>query len=143
MILVDANILIYAGVSSSVRHEQARIWLDEQISNGVRVGMPWQCLLAYLRITTRHGNFAQTHSVKGAWSQISAWLDQPSVWIPEPTARHATLLEAIMNDAEVSGDLVSDAHLAVLAMEHGLTLCTNDRDFARFPNLKWINPFLV
>jgi toxin-antitoxin system PIN domain toxin len=140
VILVDANILIYAGVSSSSHHERARAWLDEQISAGIGVGLSWQCLLAYLRITTRRGSFQQTLSIEGAWAQISAWLAQPSVWIPQPTDRHAALLETLMNEAQASGDLVSDAHLAVLAIEHGLTLCTNDRDFARFPNLKWMNP---
>lgn len=143
MILVDANILIYTGVASFPQHERARSWFDEQVSKGVRVGLPWQCLLAYLRITTKRGNFHQTHSVKGAWSQIFAWLDQPSVWIPQPTERHVALLESLMDESQASGDLVSDAHLAVLAVEHGLTLCTNDRDFGRFPNLKWMNPLLA
>lgn len=140
MILVDANLLIYAGVASVPEHERARVWLDGQFADASRVGLPWQCLLAYLRITTKRGGFAHAQSIESAWTQVRAWLSQPSAWIPQPTERHAAILGSLLGDGQVSGDLVSDAHLAALAIEHGLTLCSNDRDFARFRNLRWVNP---
>jgi hypothetical protein len=140
VILVDANLLIYAGVSSVPEHERARLWLDEQMSGGARVGLPWHSLLAFLRITTRRVAFAQVQSTDAAWKQVRDWLSQPPVWIPQPTERHADLLSTLLADAGASGDLVSDAHLAALAIEHGLTICSNDRDFARFRGVRWINP---
>jgi uncharacterized protein len=138
--LVDANLLIYAGVASVPEHERTRSWLDARLSGNGRVGLPWHCLLAYLRITTKRGAFAHAQPLEAAWSQIRDWLGQPSAWIPEPTERHADVLEDVLAGARASGDLVSDAHLAALAIEHGLTLCSADTDFARFPNLKWHNP---
>ena len=140
MILIDANLLIYAGVASAPEHARARTWLDEQLAGSTRVGLPWHSLLAFLRITTKRRNFASAQSTKDAWTQVRAWLDQPPVWIPQPTERHAEILETLLIESQASGDLVSDAHLAALAIEHGLTLCTNDRDFARFQKLRWMNP---
>jgi len=142
LILIDANLLIYAGVESVPEHERARAWLDHQLASVVRVGLPWQCLLAFLRITTKRGAFGHAQSIENAWRQVRAWLDQPAVWIPGPTARHSDILSGLLLGNRFSGDLVSDAHLAALAIEHGLTLCSNDHDFARFPNLRWINPLV-
>jgi toxin-antitoxin system PIN domain toxin len=138
--LVDANLLIYAGVSSVREHERARSWLDARLSEQERVGIPWHSLLAYLRITTKRGAFAHPQSTEAAWSQIREWLRQPPVWIPQPTERHADVLENLLIEARASGNLISDAHLAALAIEHGLTLCSADSDFARFPKLKWYDP---
>jgi toxin-antitoxin system PIN domain toxin len=140
VILVDANLLIYASVSSVPEHQRARAWLDKQLAGPGRVGLPWPSLLAYLRITTSRRIFAHAQSIENAWTQICEWLDQPPAWIPQPTEHHAAILHKVCEAAGASADLVSDAHLAALAIEHGLTICTNDRDFARFPDLRWINP---
>lgn len=140
MILVDANLLIYAGVASVPEHERSSEWLDTQLAGPARVGLPWHSLLAYLRITSKRGGFAHAQPVAHAWAQVRAWLDQPAAWIPQPTERHAEILNSLLSEGMIAGDLVSDAHLAALAIEHGLTLCSNDRDFARFPNLRWMNP---
>jgi predicted nucleic acid-binding protein len=76
-----------------------------------------------------------------AWDQVEAWLDCSPVWIPLPTERHRETLGELLRDSAVSrGNLVPDAHLAALAVEHGLTLCSTDGDFARFPGLRWENP---
>jgi toxin-antitoxin system PIN domain toxin len=140
VILVDANLLIYAGVSSVPEHKVARQWLDTQLSGNARVGLPWHCLIAYLRITTKRGAFAHAQPVEAAWSQIRDWLRQPPVWMPEPTEQHADILEVLLKEGRAFGDLVSDVHLAALAIAHGLTLCSADTDFARFPSLRWFNP---
>ena len=140
MILLDANLLIYAGVSSVPQHKQAREWLDEQLSGSARVGLPWLSLLAYLRITTNKRGFSHPQSVADAWRQVETWLQQPAVWIPEPTNEHVEVLGSLLSVAHAKSDMISDTHLAALAIEHGLILCSNDGDFSRFKKLRWINP---
>jgi toxin-antitoxin system PIN domain toxin len=140
VILVDANLLIYAGVSSTPEHERARTWLDEQLNGSSPVGLPRHSLLAYLRITTKAKGFAHPQTITDAWSQIREWLNQPLAWIPEATPSHVEILEELLTGSGAAGDLISDAHLAALAIEHGLILCSNDGDFSRFRKLRWINP---
>ncbi len=140
MILVDANLLIYAQFTVYREHARARDWLDEQFANGTRIGLPWVSLLAFLRVTTNPRYFPNAQSIDSAWTQVQSWLDQPSAWIPQPTERHGEVLAALLIGTPAPGDLVPDAHLAALAIEHDLTVCTNDRDFARFPKVRWLNP---
>jgi toxin-antitoxin system PIN domain toxin len=142
VILVDANLLIYAHSSNFPQHVAAREWLDEQINGLAQVGLPWPCLLAFLRITTNPRMFARPNPMAKAWEQVSAWLACEPVWTPGPTERHAGVLAALLAQQGVRGDLVSDAHLAALAIEHGLTLCSADNDFSRFANLRWLNPLV-
>lgn len=142
MILVDANILIYAHVESFAQHAAARDWLDRQINGSARVGMPWASLLAFLRIVTNARVFERPEQISEAWKQVRAWLDCGSVWIPQPTERHPDILGDILVKAGADANLVPDAHLAALALEHGLTLCSTDGDFARFPKLRWLNPLV-
>jgi hypothetical protein len=78
--------------------------------------------------------------MEDAWTQVERWLDCEPVWIPQQTERHAEVLGSLIKQANIRGNLVSDAHLAALAIEHGLTLCSTDSDFARFRELKWLNP---
>lgn len=140
MILVDANLLIYAGVKGSSEHEAAETWLREQVATGHRIGMPWQSLLAFLRITTNPRLFTRPGTIEVALSIVEAWLRLPAVWIPEPTERHAQILGALLRDVNAQGNLVPDCHLAALAIAHGLELCSTDGDFARFGGLRWRNP---
>jgi hypothetical protein len=140
VILIDANILIYAHVNSFAQHRVAREWLDHQLNGSAPVGLPWASLLAFLRLVTNSRVFEHPESMVAAWSQVRAWLACESVWTPEPTERHAELLGDILKVPGVHGNLVPDAHLAALAMEHGLTLCSTDGDFARFRALRWLNP---
>lgn len=140
MILLDANILVYAHVSSFARHQAARGWLDEQLSGPAPVGLPWASLLAFLRLVTNPRVFEHSEPMAEAWRQVHAWLACESVWIPQPTERHAEILGGFLALAGVHGNLVPDAHLAALAVEHGLTLCSTDGDFARFPGLRWLDP---
>lgn len=140
MILVDANVLVYAHVSSFAQHERARDWFDQQLNGTRPVGLPWPSLLAFLRLVTNHRVFDRPEPIASAWRQILAWLDCQTVWIPQPTDRHADLLGRLLAVPGIHANFVPDAHLAALAMEHGLMLCSTDGDFARFPGLRWLNP---
>jgi uncharacterized protein len=140
VILVDANLLIYAHVGSFAQHERARAWLDAQLSGAGPVGMPWPSLLGFLRIVTNPRVFTRPAPIAAAWKQVQAWLDVEVAWIPQPTPRHRVVLGQLLKVAGVQANLVPDAHLAALAIEHGLTLCSTDADFARFAGLRWSDP---
>ena len=140
MILVDANILIYSHVESFSQHKAARAWLDQQLNGFTRVGLPWVSLLAFLRLVTNPRVFEQPEPMIDAWRQVRAWLACETAWIPQSTERHAELLNELLAMPGVHANLVPDAHLAALALEHGLTLCSTDGDFARFSALRWLNP---
>ncbi len=140
MILVDANVLIYASVDSFTQHERARRWLDERLNGTAPVGLPWASLLAFLRVTTNPRVFEQPTAVSDAWRQVLAWLAAERAWVPQPTERHREILGQLLAAPGVQANLVQDAHLAALAIEHGLILCSTDGDFARFDGLRWENP---
>ena len=139
MILVDANLLIYAHVKEFAEHSAALAWLDEQLNEQPRVGLPWSSLLAFMRITTNVRVFERPLSIQKAWAQVEAWLTAPASWIPTPGAQHAPIFGSLVPLIS-RPNLVPDAHLAALAIEHGLTLCSTDGDFARFQELSWENP---
>jgi uncharacterized protein len=140
VILVDANILVYAHVSSFAQHGAAREWLDRQLNGSAPVGLPWASLLAFLRLVTNSRIFRHPQPMADAWTQVKDWLGCETVWVPVPTERHPDLLGELLKLPGVHGNLVPDAHLAALAIEHGLTLCSTDGDFARFRTLRWLNP---
>lgn len=140
MILLDANVLIYAHVSTFSQHREARDWLDRQLSGFADVGLPWPSLLAFLRLVTNPRVFERPEPVADAWRQVRSWLTCESAWIPQPTDRHADVVSDLLALPGIHGNLIPDAHLAALAIEHGLTLCSTDGDFARFPGLNWLNP---
>jgi len=140
VILVDANLLIYAQISSFSQHQVARVWFDEQLNGTPPVGLARITLVAFLRIVTNPRVSDQPLPPAAAWRQVQAWLGCEPVWTPGPTERHREILGKFLELPGVHGNLVPDAHLAALAVEHGLTLCSTDGDFARFPGLRWINP---
>jgi uncharacterized protein len=140
VILVDTNLLVYARISSLPQHEAARKWLDARLSDHPRVGLPWTSLLGFLRIVTNPRLFERPDGVAGAGAQVRHWLACPNVWIPLPTEEHPAILERMLEQTGGGANLIPDADLAALAIEHGLTLCSADGDFGRFPELKWNNP---
>jgi uncharacterized protein len=140
VILIDANLLIYARVAGGPQHDPAREWLDDQLNGDTAVALPWPSLLAFVRLVTNPRVFEHPLDVKEAWAQVEVWLDQPPVWIPEPTEKHRQILGKLLLASRQGANLVPDAHLASLAIEHGLLLCTTDGDFARFDELRWHNP---
>ncbi len=143
MILVDANLLVYAHVSSFPQHQTTRDWLDKQLNESPRVGLPWPSLLAFLRLVTNPRIFEKPESATTAWKQVEAWLDCPAVWLPQPSETHRKVLASLFASQNISANLIPDAHLAALAIEHGLILCSTDGDFARFKGLRWENPLLT
>ena len=140
MILVDANLLVYAHVASFPQHFRTRDWLDRRLSASSPVGLPWASLLAFMRVVTNPRVFEQPRSMDQAWGQVVSWLDLEPVWIPSPGERHRDVIAPLLRAPGVHGNLIPDAHLAALAIEHGLVLCSSDGDFARFPDLRWENP---
>jgi toxin-antitoxin system PIN domain toxin len=140
VILVDVNLLLYATNVSANQHHAAREWLDRQLVETPRVGLPWATLLGFLRLATNARVITRPLTMAAAWQQVSQWLACEPTWIALPTERHAEVLGRLLAEPGMYGNLVPDAHLAALAIEHGLTLCSTDGDFARFPELKWLNP---
>lgn len=138
--LVDANLLIYATDTRSQFYAPAHEWLLEQLNGNRRVGLPWQSLGAFLRLSTH--SRASTHPLAPAvaWRTVSVWLESTTTWIPQPGPGHAAILGDLMVRYEIAGKLVTDAQLAALALEHGLTVCSADTDFARFTEVSWSNP---
>ena len=140
MIILDVNILIYAVNQDAPLHRKAKRWLEATIAGSETVGLPWNVLLAFLRVTTRTGLFRAPLAVEAAFDVIESWLDQPSVTTVHPGPRHLSVLRDLLEPMGAAGNLTSDAHLAALAMEHGAELCSCDRDFGRFQGLKWRDP---
>jgi len=140
VILIDANLLVYAHVSGFSQHQRARAWLDEQLGGTAPVGLPWPSLLAFLRLVTNPRVFARPEPIESAWGQVMDWLAAEVAWIPAPSERHAEVLGPLVTAIKARANLIPDAHLAALAIEHGLTLCSTDGDLARFPGLVWRNP---
>jgi toxin-antitoxin system PIN domain toxin len=140
VILVDANLLLYAYNPSFDRHRQARAWLEGVLSRPGLVCFAWTTILAFLRIVTNPRAFEHPLSVGEALPIVSAWLERPMVMVLDPGARHWTIMTDLLSRTQVRGPGVMDAHLAALAIEHGAVLCTSDRDFVRFPGLRLLNP---
>ncbi len=140
MILVDANILLYAEDELSPRHSAARLWWDEQLSGASPVCLCWTVIDAFIRVGTNARVFERPLSLEEAVSRVQSWIDQACIRIVRPTERHWTVFQKMLQDGQAVGNLVSDAHLAALAVEHGCELASTDSDFSRFPGLRWRNP---
>lgn len=138
--IVDANILLYARNSTDPLHAPARAWLESSLNGDSRVGLPWSTLGAFMRIATNPRAFPDPLTPADAWQQIEDWLDAPTAWMPEPGPRYRQLLGRFVRELGVQGALVTDAQLAALAVDHGVALVSTDSDFARFRDLRWVNP---
>lgn len=140
MILVDANLLIYAADDTSPQHERAADWLTSELNGDRPVGLPWESLIAFVRISTDPRIAGRPTSVEQAWRIVETWLAATPAWIPQPTERHADVLGTLLKRYRLGAKLVPDVHLAAIAVEHGLELCSADTDFARFTEVRWTNP---
>ena len=136
MILLDANLLLYAHNTSSKEHRATVSWIEEILGGQVPIGLSWGTILAFLRVSTTPRIFGEPLDVDAAAEIVSDWLRRPNVSIVSPTEQHWEIFSKLLPRSRVRGSLIMDAHLAALAIEHGATLCTNDRDFARFPGLR-------
>ena len=140
MRLVDANVLIYAVNESAELHERARSWLDGALNGEQQLGFAWIALLAFLRLSTHPSVFPRPLEVADATAIIREWLALPATTVLEPTARHADVLAGLLAETGSGGNLVNDAHLAALAVEHDAVLVSFDTDFARFRGVRWEAP---
>ena len=140
MILVDTNILIYAEDRLSQLHEEARQWWDAQLSGESPVCLCWSILTSFFRISTNRQIFKKPLTMKQAITRVQSWIDQPCVRLINPTESHWQIFKKMLIECQANANLVVDAHLAALAIEHGCVLYSTDLDFSRFPKLKWKNP---
>lgn len=140
MKLVDANLLLYATDQVSPRHRAARSWLERLLSGDETVAFAWVVLLAFLRLSTNPRIFERPLPADRAFDVVQAWIAQPCAVIAHPGDRHAELVRQLLRPLGTAGNLVTDAHLAALAIEHGAELNSADTDFARFSGVRWVNP---
>jgi toxin-antitoxin system PIN domain toxin len=140
LILVDVNLLVYSQNELSEQHIPARHWLDAQLSGTAPVCLCWPVISAFIRVTTNRRIFECPLALSTAIDRVEGWLAQPCVRIVNPTENHWALFRELLLAGTATANLVADAHLAALAIEHGCELNSTDRDFARFPKLAWRNP---
>ena len=140
MILLEANLLIYAHVEEAPLHLIAKEWLDQQLTEADAVGFPWESIAAFLRIMTNPRILRRPLAMTEAQGQVERWLASEPAWIPRATERQATLFFDLLTVPGLRSNDVPDAYLAALAIDHGLTLCSAEAGFARFPRLRWMNP---
>ena len=136
MVIVDANVLLYAVDSASAHHDRSRAWLDASLGGAEAVGLAWVALLAFIRIGTNPSIMPTPMAAADAIVQVESWLAAPAAVVAQPTSRHASLVGGLIREAGTAGNLTTDAHLAALAVEHGASLVSYDRDFARFPGVR-------
>ena len=140
MKLVDANVLLYAVNEDAARHESQRRWLDSALSGQDTVAFAWVVLLAFVRLVTREGLFPSPLSIDEAMDRVEAWLAGPPAVLVHPTGEHPRLVRSLLHDLGAGGNLVNDAHLAALAIEHRCTIVSFDHDFDRFEGISRIAP---
>lgn len=140
MILPDVNVLVHAHNADSAVHRVARDWWDQRLAGSEGVGLAWAVLLGFVRITTNRKIVARPLSVSDVMGRIHDWLALPQVHVAQPSDTHFVRLRAVLERLGTAGNLTTDAHLAVLAMERGYVLYSTDTDFARFEGLRWVNP---
>jgi uncharacterized protein len=136
VVIVDANVLLYAVDIESAHHQQARSWLDTSLAGAEAVGLARMALLAFIRVGTNPSIFANPMTADEATGQAETWLGAPAAVMAQPTARHVGLLRGLLRGTGTAGILTTDAHLAALAIEHGADIVSYDRDFARFPGVR-------
>jgi hypothetical protein len=140
VIVLDVNLLLYAQDSTSPHHAAAQAWLRGIISGPEIIGLPWQVVWAFLRLSTNSRIFTNCLSMEQAVGIVQQWMDLKQVRILAPSERHWSLLKQLLKEGQVRGPMMTDAELAALTIEYGGVLYTTDRDFARFPGLRWVNP---
>lgn len=139
MKLIDANLLVYATTPAAPQHQRAAEWFDAEMNGGDVLALPWASLMAFLRVSTDRRIWKQPLSVEAALEFVQDWIEWESTFVPEPSQNHFSLVAELLRAAPRS-KLVPDAHLAALAISHGLTLCSNDVDFRLFKGLRLLNP---
>lgn len=140
MKLVDANVLLYAVNSDARHHETSRTWLDDALSGADTVAFAWVALLAFVRLSTKVDLFPSPLTVTESMDQVDAWLGAAPAVVVEPTVDHGRIVRDLLTSFGAGGNLVTDAHLAALSIEHRCTVVSFDHDFGRFPDVDWTVP---
>ena len=140
MLIPDVNVLLYASDETARHHDPARRWVEASLSGDEPVGFCWAVLVGFVRIATNPRVYDEPLSAEAAIDEVDAWLVPESATIVEPGRRHLEILRGLLAELGTAGNLVSDAHLAALAIERKATLVSFDNDFSRFPNLRWFDP---
>ena len=142
MIVLDVNLLLYAYDGRSIQHDRARLWWQSVISGPELIGLPWQTIHGFLRISTDTRISGNQVSMESSLALVEQWMNLPNVRVLTPGERHWSNLRRMLLEGQARGPMVTDAQLAALTIEYGGVLHTTDRDFARFPGLRWVNPLL-
>ena len=140
MILPDVNVLVHAHNADSAVHQKARRWWDACLAGSEGVGLAWAAILGFVRITTSRKVVARPLAVRDVMTRLESWLALPHIHVAHPSEMHLARLREELERLGTAGNLTTDAHLAVLAMERGYVLYSTDADFARFASLRWVNP---
>lgn len=140
MRLVDANVLLHAANETSPLQTPARSWIDGALAGREAVGFSWIVVLAFLRLATHPSVFPRPLATETATGAIREWLAQPAAVLVEPTPRHLDVLGGLLAETGTAGNLVSDAHLAALSVEHDAPVVSFDADFGRFRGVRWERP---
>ena len=138
--LVDANVLLYSVDATSIFHTPAFEWVSTALNGSRRVGIPWVSLTAFVRISTNPRASLQPLTPSQAWQHVEDWIDAPAAWIPSAGKAHQEILKELIVGCDLRAGLVTDAVLVALCIEHGLDIVSADSDFARFKEVRWINP---
>ena len=140
MVVLDANILIYAYFPDTIQHRAMATWLEEQFDGPDIIGLSWQTLCAFVRVGSNGRVWPRPPETKILLDLIDGWLRQPNVIVVQPGSRYPAILRNLVLQSGATGNLVSDAALAAIAIEHAATLASTDRDFGKFSGLRWVNP---
>ena len=132
--------LLFAVNESAPEHDRAAAWLEGALNGNRRVGLPWESLTAFVRLVTNSRVVPKPLAPVDAWAFVEDWLGAPAAWVPVPTERHAAVLDDLVRRHRPVAKLVPDAHLAALAIEHGVEIISADTDFARFTEVRWRDP---
>jgi uncharacterized protein len=142
VIVLDANILIYAYSASSAEYDRAHKWVEDTFSGDELIGLPWQTISAFARVLTNSNLPGERYSAKEIVSFIQEWMELPNLRLLSPGVRHWAVFQKVLLEGQARGPMITDAQLAALTIEYGGVLHTTDRDFLRFPGLRWVNPLI-
>jgi uncharacterized protein len=140
VIVLDVNLLLYASDATMTQHRESKSWIESIMNGRELIGLPWQTIHGFLRISTNPRMTAGGASMEAALAVVARWLDRKQVRTLSPGERHWDLLRRMLTEGNIRGPRTTDAQLAALTVEYGGILHTTDRDFARFPGLRWVNP---
>lgn len=140
MIIPDVNLLLYAVVSGFPQHVRAQAWWEQTVNGRARIGLTPPALFGFLRIATNPRVLQPPVEIHDAVNYVDDWLAQPNVDLLTPGREHLAIALGLLKDIGTAGNLTTDVQLAAYAIEHQGEMHSNDSDFARFPNVKWINP---